>query len=154
MSKYEFRLKAVERLRAARRDQARAALAEAFQAEQVLIENQAAVAAEQDDLLALQRAAASGENFDIGRLTEAQRYDAVLRLRRQELGRQAALLQVEIERRRRTLVEAEREVRVMELLDKRHRLAYEREARRLESKQLDEVATAMRARQTGRRKRV
>jgi flagellar export protein FliJ len=154
MPKYKFRLKAVEKVRAARRDQARAALAEAFHAEQVLVENQTAVAAEQAELLALQRTAASGENFDIGRLTEAQRYDAVLRSRQQELARQAGMLQVEIERRRRMLVETEREVRVMELLDKRHRLAHEREARRQEAKQLDEVATAMRARQSRGRSRV
>jgi flagellar export protein FliJ len=144
MLKYTFRLKAVEKVRAARRDQARAALADAFHAERVLAENQVRVAAEQTELLQLQRAAASGEHFDIGRLAEAQQYGVALRSQQQEFARQEALLQVEIERRRRTLVEAEREVRMLELLDKRHRLAHERESRRQEAKQLDEVASGVR----------
>ncbi len=148
MTKYKFRLQAVENVRAARRDQARAALAEAFHAERVLVENQAGLAAEQAGLLTLQRAVASEQHPDLGRLTEAQQYGLVLRSRQQELTKQQALLEVEVERRRRALVEAERDVRALELLDKRQRMAHAREERRAESKQYDEVAAGMRWRST------
>jgi flagellar export protein FliJ len=144
MTKYKFRLQAVENLRAARRDQARSALAEAFHAERVLAEQQASVVGEQVELLTLQRAAASEQFPNLSRLAEAQQYALVLRSRQQELAKQQALLEVEVERRRRALVEAERDVRAMELLDKRQRLAHAREQQRAEAKQFDELATSMR----------
>ena len=143
MAKYAFRLKAVEKVRAARRDQSRAALADAFRAEQVLAENQADVTKEQAELQDLQRTAASGQYLDITRLIDAQQYSLVLRARQQELARHEAMLEVETERRRLALVEAERDVRVMELLDKRHRIAHQRREQRLETKQIDEIAATM-----------
>jgi flagellar protein FliJ len=146
MSKYTFRLQSVENVRAAHRDLARAALAEAYYAERVLVENQTSIAAEQSELLTLQRSSASGENFDLRRLSDAHQYAGVLRSQQHELERQETLLQVEIERRRRTLVEAEREVRVLELLDKRHRAVHAREVRRHEVKEADEVAARMSSR--------
>jgi flagellar export protein FliJ len=144
MTKYKFSLQAVENVRAVRRDQARAALAEAYQAERMLADKQAGVATEQVELLTLQRAVASAQHPDLGRLSEAQQYGLVLRSRQQELANQQALLGVEVERRRRALVEAERDVRALELLDKRQRFAHARDQRRAEAKQFDEVATSMR----------
>jgi flagellar export protein FliJ len=144
MTKYKVSLQAVENVRAVRRDQARAALAEAYQAERMLADKQAGVATEQVELLTLQRAVASAQHPDLGRLSEAQQYGLVLRSRQQELANQQALLGVEVERRRRALVEAERDVRALELLDKRQRFAHARDQRRAEAKQFDEVATSMR----------
>jgi flagellar export protein FliJ len=146
MSRYKFSLETVQKVRAARRDQSRGALADAFRAEQVLAENRAALAAEQAELRGLQRAAAAERHLDVNRLLEAQQYELVLRARQQELARQGSLLSVETERRRLALIEAEREVRVLELLDDRHRRAHQRRQERLETKQLDEVAAGMRLR--------
>jgi len=143
VAKYEFRLKAVEKVRTARRDQSRSALADAFRAEQVLAENQASVTNEQVELRELQRAATSGEYVDVSRLVDVQQYEIVLRARQQEMARQQSLLSIETERRRLALVETEREMRVIELLDKRHRLAHDRVEQRNETKQLDEVAASM-----------
>ena len=140
MSKYQFRLETLQKLRIVRRDQQRAALAEAFQAEQVLAANRAEIAAEQSALRDLQRAAAVEPYLDVNRLLEAQRYDAVLRIHEQELARQAALLETETERRRLAVVEADRDVRVLELLDERKRREHRRHEQRLEIKQLDEAA--------------
>ncbi len=143
MSHYTFRLATVQKVRAARRDLLRVALADAFRAEQALAETRDAIAIEQAELRELQRAASTRQPVDVNRLVEAQQYDLVLRARQQELASQASLLAIETERRRLALVEAEREVRVLELLDERHRRAHDRELRRQETKQLDEVAASI-----------
>ena len=140
MAKYRFRLQALQKVRAARRDRDRAALAEAFHAEQVLVDHRAELAREESDLRELQRSAAAGPLLNVNQLVEAQRYELVLRARGQELARQQALLAAEIERRRQVLLEADRDVRVLERLDERHREEHQRGELRREIKQLDETA--------------
>ena len=141
MAKYKFRLNTLQKVREAHRDQQRGSLAEAFRAEQVLAENRAQLTVEERELRELQRSASQGQYLDVNRLLEAQRYELLLKAQSQELTKQAVLLAAETERRRQTLVEADREVRVLELLDKRHRRAHELEAQREETKRLDDVAT-------------
>ena len=141
MAKYKFRLETLQKVREAQRDLQRASLAEAFRAEQVLAENQAQLVAEERELRELQRSATDGKYLDVNRLLEAQRYELLLKAQGEELAKQAILLAAEAERRRQTLVEADREVRVLELLDERHRRAHDREEQRAETKRLDDVAT-------------
>jgi flagellar FliJ protein len=145
MAKYKFRLETLQKVREARRDQQRAALAEAFRAEQVLAEHRAVLAREEEELLKLQRSAAAGKYLNVSQLLEAQRYELVLKARGAELARQQAALAVETERRRQVLVEADRDVRVLELLDERHRREHGRAAQRADVKQLDEAASRRRA---------
>lgn len=140
MAKYKFRLETVQKVREARRDQQRVALAEAFRAEQVLASHRAELAREETELRELQRAAKAGRYLDVNRLLEAQRYELVLKARELELARQQALLADETERRRQALVEADREVRVLELLDQRHQREHQRRERQRGIKQLDEAA--------------
>src|SRR6476646_1506090 len=141
MAKYKFRLETLQKVREAHRDQQRASLAEAFRAEQVLAENRAQLVAEERELRELQRSATDGKYLDVNRLLEAQRYELLLKAQSQELAKQAILLSAEAERRRQILVEADREVRVLELLDERHRRAHDRDEQRAETKRLDDVAT-------------
>lgn len=143
MAKYQFRLEAVRKLRETARDQRRSALAEAFRAADLLAAKRDQLVAEQNELRSIQRSAAAGRYLDVNRLLEAQRYELLLKARGDELAKQAALLAAEIERRRQQLVEADRDVRVLELLDERHRRAYDRRAARLESRQLDEAAISL-----------
>jgi flagellar export protein FliJ len=131
----------LQKVREAHRDQQRGSLAEAFRAEQVLAENRAQLIAEERELRDLQRSASEGPYLDVNRLLEAQRYELLLKAQSQELAKQAVLLAAETEHRRQTLVEADREVRVLELLDERHRRAHDRNAQREETKRLDDVAT-------------
>lgn len=141
MAKYKFKLETLQKVRDARRDEHRAALADAFRAEQVLAETRAEVAIEADTLRSLQRSAISGKYTNVNQLLEAQRYELLLKARIQELAKQAVLLAAETERRRQTLVESDREVRVLERLDERHRVEFKRDTERQATKQLDEVAT-------------
>jgi flagellar export protein FliJ len=140
MARYEFRLETVRKVREAARDQRRLALAEAFRAAEMLASKRHEVSAEQAALREVQRSAAAGRYLDVNRLVEAQRYELLLKARDDELAKQSALVAAEIERRRQQLVEADREVRVLELLDERHRREHARRQARLETKQLDEAA--------------
>jgi len=141
MAKYTFRLNTLQKVREAHRDQQRASLAEAFRAEQVLEESRAQLILEEQELRRLQRSATEGQYLDVNRLIEAQRYELLLKAQSEELAKQAKLLEAETERRRQTLVEADREVRVLELLDERHRQVHNREEQRAETNRLDEAAT-------------
>ncbi len=140
MAKYKFRLKTLQRLRETRRDQQRAYLAEAFRAEQLLAEQRMELAEELTTVRELQRSASAGRYLDVNRLLEAQRYDLLLKSRSQELEKQSTLLAAEIERRRQLLVEADRDVRLMEKLDERQHREFAREMQRRETRQLDEAA--------------
>jgi flagellar export protein FliJ len=144
MGKFQFRLATLRKLRNAARDQQRAALAEAYRAEQVLAERQMALADEQAELLGLQRAARAGRYLDVNQLIEAQRYEMVLRAKGQLFAAQAGRLAVEVERRRQAVVEADRAVRVLDLLEDRQRRQHRREQQRRDIKELDEVAVTMR----------
>src|SRR5258705_8895402 len=141
VAKYKFRLNTLQKVREAHRDQQRVSLADAFRAEQVLEENRAELIAEERELRGLQRSATEGQYLDVNRLLEAQRYELLLKAQSQELAKQAVLLAAEAERRRQILVEADREVRVLEMLDERHRRAHDRDEQRAETKRLDDVAT-------------
>jgi flagellar FliJ protein len=140
MAKYKFRLATLQKVREARRDRDRAALAEAFRAEQLLAERRAELSAEAAELQALQRSAVAEPVLNVNRLLEAQRYELVLNARGAELAQQQAMLAVETERRRQQLVEADREVRVLERLDERQLRDHRRREERALVKQLDEVA--------------
>lgn len=140
MAKYNFRLETLRKVREATRDQCRSALANAFRAEEVLSTKRDELVAEQNALRSVRRSAVAGRYLDVNRLLEAQRYELLLKARGEELSKQAALLAAEIERRRQILVEADREVRVLELLDERLRREHDRRQGRLEVKQLDESA--------------
>jgi flagellar FliJ protein len=140
MAKYKFRLETLCKVREARRTQQRVALAEAFRAEEMLAATRAELVSEETELRELQRSAAAGRYLDVNRLLEAQRYELLLKARGQELAKQATLLAAEAERRRQLLVEADRDVRVLEMLDERHRREHERRAQRIEIKELDEAA--------------
>jgi flagellar protein FliJ len=145
MAKYKFRLTTLQKVREARRDQDRAALAEAFRAEQVLADRRAELTAEAAELLALKRSAAAAPFLDVNRLLEAQRYELVLNARGTQLVQQESMLAAETERRRQQLLEADRDVRVLERLDDRHFQEHRRRGQRAEMKQLDEVANRRQA---------
>jgi flagellar protein FliJ len=150
MPQYKFRLESLRKVRHARRDERRIALAEAFRADELLTERQAELATERSQLRALQQSAASGQILDVNRLLEAQRYELVLRARGQEVANQRALLETETERRRQALVEADRDVRALDLLDERQRTEHQRRSLRNENKQLDEIAAQRYVRQSPR----
>jgi flagellar protein FliJ len=79
MSMFKFRLATLLRIREALRDERHLALAEAYQADDVLRQRQEALAAELNGLKGTCRQAVAPGQVDVDGLLEAQRYEMTLR---------------------------------------------------------------------------
>ena len=134
-----FRLQTVARLREERRDAARAQLADALRAAEVLEEKRVDLAKLFEELLAARRQAAT--NVDTSWLMSAGRYELVLRADEKTLNANIAAVEQEIDRRRQVVAEADRDLRAIEVLRERAELEAKKEAARREAKLLDEFAS-------------
>ena len=141
MAKFIFRLESLLKLREARRDECRAALAEGYRVDEVLRKQFDSMERELDALKEFCRRKASPGGIDIDRLVEAQRYELVTRAQQGNIAQQRETVAAEIERRRQALVESDREVHVLEKLRERQAEQYRREEEVGEARRLDEVAT-------------
>jgi len=137
-----FRLAALLRLRLAERDQRRLDLAKALRAVQILQQQQAEAVGEEAQWLAQVRSLLAPGPTDLDAVLAMYRYAAVLRGRLQQLASQLAEVQREAQRRRMALVEADRQVRVLEKLAQRQAQAERNQALRREAQRLDEAALA------------
>jgi flagellar FliJ protein len=135
---FHFRLETLLRLRLVDRDQRRADLAKALRAEDTLRKQAADLAEEQQATSELSRKLSLPGAGDIDRLLASHRYELVLRGRSKQLASQIEQVQAEVERRRLVLVEADRQVRVLEKLRENKAAAYQTDELRREQKMLDE----------------
>jgi flagellar protein FliJ len=142
MAQSRFPLQAVLDQRTALRDLRRCELADALRARETLENGRAALAAHQRELRRAQEAAQSDRQLDVQRLFELQRYVQVLRHQERELSRQEVFWTDQIERRQTKLVEADREVRVVQLLAERRQHQHRQRAERLEAELLDEARSS------------
>ena len=139
MSKFKFRLSTLLRLRETTRDECRAELAKAYRADEIVQREQERLAGESAELKIESRTASLPGQLDVDRLMEARRYSLVLDAQRQHAAGQRNAIAEEIERRLRKLVEANRQVRVLEELRGKQRRRHQDNENRLETKVLDEV---------------
>ena len=140
MAKFKFRLATLLRLRETTRDERRAELAKAYQAEEIL-ENQCRQIANQLDQLAGQsRQACAPGPLDLDQLLETRRYELVLQTQGRQARQQLEAVQAEVRRRCEAAVDANRQVRVLEGLREKQLQRHRQEETRLDVKQLDEVA--------------
>jgi flagellar FliJ protein len=140
MPKFNFRLATFLKLREAFRDERQAELAEVYRADEILVERDGEVRRE---MAAQQQSARQGVApgpVNVDRLIGVQRYDLELRGRLALLAHQRQLLSGEIQRRRQALVEANREVRVLEKLRDKQAEKFRAAENYRETKQLDEIA--------------
>ena len=140
MAGFIFRLAALLRVRESRRDECRTALAEACRVYDALEKQLDGLGRELDALRKFCRTKASPGAVDIDRLVEAQRDELVTRTQQQRVAQQRQTLAAEIEHRRQALVEADREVRLLEKLRQRQAEQHRCEEERRETLRLDEVA--------------
>lgn len=140
MTRFRFRLATLLRLREAARDERRAALAEAYRVDEVLVGRAEQLDQELARLRARMRHVAGPGQVDVDELLEAQRYELSLRAGRGRLDEQRRSVAEEIERRRELLAEANREVRVLEKLREKQARRHREEQARQEIKLLDETA--------------
>lgn len=144
MSKFRFRLETLLRLRRASLDQQRARLAEAYRAEAILRERDAALVAEIESVQTERRSAVASGSVDVEIALAAQRCILVLQGQRQTLAEQASKLAEAIEQRRIAVVEADRDVKVLEKLRDRRVVEHRAGEDAREIKLLDEVAARTR----------
>ncbi len=144
MSTFRFRLETLLKLRRAALDEQRAKLAEAYHAETVLRERQREVDQQLEDARQERRAASTTGEVNVDAAVQAQRYEWVLQAHRQGLVDQARQLAEAIEQQRRRVVEADREVKVLEKLRERRFAEHVQSEERREVKQMDEAAARMR----------
>jgi flagellar FliJ protein len=137
---FKFRLETLLRLRIAERDQRRAELAKALRAEEMLRAEVQQVADQQRSLAQRSAALKSPGSADVDRLLQSHRYVLVLAAKQKQLATQIQQVQAETERRRLAVVEADRQVRVLEKLKERQAVAHLHEAERQEAKLYDEMA--------------
>lgn len=145
MSNFRFRLQTVLRLRTVARDERRAELGRAQRAAEVLREQQAKIAAEaienQDATRAMMlRQANSAEGMNVDRLLNANRQLLMLRAQSAQLTQQQKQVELEIAKRQAALVEADRDVRVLEKLQEKGQQEHELRELALEQRDLDEIA--------------
>jgi flagellar FliJ protein len=140
MSTFRFRLETLHRLRMAERDERRADLAKALRAEEMLREQDARLASEQEELRAAVRTRSSPGEADVDGLVRTHRYHLILKSQREQLAGQIQQVAAEVQRRRQILVEADRQVRVLEKLRERQALKHRQEEERRDAKVFDETA--------------
>lgn len=140
MAPFTFRLATLLRLRESIRDQRRQDLAQALRAEELLRQEQQRVEDELRQLTERARQAAVPGEVHVDMLLEAERFELVLLARRRLLASQQETLQAEIQRRRAALVEANRQVQVLQRLRQRQAERHRQEENRREVLALDEVA--------------
>lgn len=143
---FQFRLEPVLRLRVAERDARRAELAQALEAEQVVQAQARDLKAELAQMRQLTTTACQPGTVNVDRLLNSHRYELLLQVQLDQLRQRSVQVRAEIERRRERLVEADRDVRVLEQLRDRQAAEAAREVLRSEQKQLDEIALRRHAR--------
>jgi flagellar FliJ protein len=136
-----FRLSTLLRLRLEARDERRAELAKALRAEEMLHQRQDALNREAGALLTRARALAAPGEVDLDALIQNQRYGLLLKTQSAQLAEQLAQVVAEVARRRAVLVEADREVRILEKLREKQAAAERLADERREQKLLDERGT-------------
>lgn len=140
MARFRFQLAKLRRLREIARDERRVRLAEAYRAQDVLADQTSMVASEIEMSQLQQRKLIETGAPDVNQILEAQRHQLALESQRETMLRQTADLDAEIELRRQALIEADRQVRVLDRLEERRREEHQRDERLLEVKQLDDAA--------------
>jgi flagellar FliJ protein len=140
MAEIRFRLATVLKLRVATRDRRRAELAEAERTGQSLFLDEQLLAQQIEDNQRRLREAAHPGLIDVNKIATGQQHHQLLAGQRQSIQRQRQQLEAEIEVRRQRLVEADSQVRALEILRQRGQDRVADQDLRQENHRLDEVS--------------
>jgi len=139
MSRFQFRLATLKKLREAVRDQRRSELGDAIRADAILEEQLLALDRAMQSMVEECRAACGPGPVDVDRLTQAHLHSLLLEGQRRFLEHHRRQLAEEIERRREALAQADREVRILERLETKQAQRWRRRQLQQEIRHLDEV---------------
>jgi flagellar export protein FliJ len=135
-----FRFATVQKLREQTRDERRRELAQAYEAERLLREKTLQMQAEIDATQQRTRQVAGQGQVNVEDLLSARRYELIVKSELKAVESQIVQVLAEIERRRQALLEADREVKVLNKLQERQAEQAAEIERKRENKQLDEAA--------------
>ena len=143
---FTFRLQTLLKVRETTRDYRRAELAKAYAALQVLEAQQAQLEGELEDLHRSATHASEPGEVDVDRLTRLQRHRLLVQAQIDDVKKNIHAVQEEVDVRRQALVEADRQVKVLEKLRDKQLQRHQYEENRRETKRLDEIAQNQRGR--------
>lgn len=150
MRRYVFRFEKLLELRRKRRAELRERVAEAQRAVDIVNGELRTLDGEFQEIRRHARVLFSEGKFDVNRALELSRYEQMIQAAKVDLLAKLKLLEQELANRQSVLVDAEREVKALELLDERRRAQHLREERKAEVKRLDEMANLAAARRAQR----
>jgi flagellar FliJ protein len=137
---FAFRLDKLLKLRERRREERELALAQAERAVQILDGQLAELAGEQAANREAAKRALQAGSLEVDRLLDSHRYELLLAGQEKHLRQQRERVVLEVRRRRQALIEADRQVKVLEKLRDNQRQAFLHEQQRRETNELDEIA--------------
>jgi flagellar FliJ protein len=138
MAGFKFRLQTLVRIREATRDERREQLAEVLRIDEALVAQLTDL--DRDRLAARKEQTFGVGRVDVDRMLGMQRYEALLTAEIEHVERQRTKVGEELERRRAALMEADREVRVLEKLRETRLTEWRAEEAAAEMKVTDEAA--------------
>jgi flagellar FliJ protein len=140
MSSFRFRLATLLRLRESARDQWRRQVADAQRAADILAERRRELEEQLADNRSQSQQFAQPGGVDIDYLLQSHRYQILLSAEARSIGDQQRQVQAEVDRRRQSLVEADRQVRVLEKLRDKQRTEFNQHEAAIDRKLMDELA--------------
>ncbi len=138
MAGFKFRLQTLMRIREATRDERREQLAEVLRIDEALVAQLTDL--QRDRLMARKEQTFGVGRVDVDRMLGMQRYEALLTAEIDHVERQRKTVGEELDRRRAALLEADREVRVLEKLREQRHTEWRAEEAAAEMKVTDEAA--------------
>jgi flagellar FliJ protein len=138
MASFRFRLQTLVRIREGTRDERREQLAEVLRIDEALVAQLNDL--ERDRSVARKEQTLGVGRVDVDRMLGMQRYEALLSAEIEHVERQRTKVGEELERRREALMEADREVRVLEKLREVRLAEHRAEEAAAEMKVVDEAA--------------
>lgn len=140
MRKFQFRLRGLLRLREHVRELAQAELMRAQAHLREIHQQQLEVERDMDDLEQHMRRGAQGKQVDVDRLMDGHRHRLALQAKLAQIAQAMTEATKQLEHCRKQLVEADRQVKVLEKLHEKQLDEHRRHGEAEESKRLDEAA--------------
>jgi flagellar FliJ protein len=140
MATFHFRLATLLRLREADRDERRAQLSDAQQAEAIVAGRIREMDREIAAIRQLGQLAAAPGKVDVDQLLDMQRYEIQLKIERTATEDQRQKVAQEVERRLERAIAADREVRILEKLRESQLVKHRSEEEKVDQKRFDELA--------------
>jgi flagellar export protein FliJ len=140
MAQFRYRLATLLRLREATRDEKRTQLADAQRAARILEDQISEIDAEFSDSRQQSQDATRPGSINVDHLIHVHRYERVLQAQRAAIVSQLKLVTAEIDKRRLALVEADRQVQVLEKLRDRQQAEFAHAENQRDQKLMDEIA--------------